>query len=106
MGAMRVPHELGFYGVDHDHTGYSATPSSERDGTVGASWMVPSTTPSSEIGDTVGASWMMAGVEEKHSELEEPFTVAEAEEKDISGEAPEKSATLDAVPDPDLILFT
>ncbi|CAD0099866.1 unnamed protein product [Aureobasidium mustum] len=106
MGAMRVPHELGFYGVDYDHAGLSATPPSERDNTAGASWMAPSTTPPTAIGDAVGASWMTANVEENNSEHEEPFTVAEAEENDISGEVPEKSATLDAVPDPDLILFT
>lgn len=88
MGAMRVPHELGFYGVDNDHTSLTTIiPSSEKD-------------------YVVGASWMASDVEEKHSEIEESFTGAEIEENDIHGDNHEKGAEVDALPDSDLILFT
>lgn len=87
MDAMRVPHELGFYGVDNDHSSLTIT-------------------PLSEIDDVVGASWMASIIEAKHSEHEEPFTSAEVEENVIQEVSHEKSDEVEALPDSDLILFT
>lgn len=88
MGAMRVPHELGFYGVvDNVHTGLS-------------------TTPSNEIGDAVGASWIVPDAEDKHSEREKPLTVAEVEENEIPEGSHEETVIDDSRSGSDLILFT
>ncbi|KAH0359717.1 hypothetical protein KCU65_g9814, partial [Aureobasidium melanogenum] len=87
MGAMRVPHELGFYGVDNVDTGLSMT-------------------PSNEIGDAVGADWMASDAEKKHSEREEPLAIAEVEENDNAEESHDETAVHDAGSGSDLILFT
>ncbi|KAG9665228.1 hypothetical protein KCU95_g1869, partial [Aureobasidium melanogenum] len=87
MGAMRVPHELGFYGVHNDHPGLS-------------------TSPPNEISVAVGASWMTSDAEDEHSEGEEPLTVPEVEENDVPEESYEQSAVDDAGSGSDLILFT
>lgn len=87
MGAMRVPHQLGFYGVDNDHTSFS-------------------TTPPDEIGDAAGASWMVTDAEDNHSELKEPLTVAGVEGNDIPEESHQETAVDGAGSGSDLILFT
>ncbi|KAH0123778.1 hypothetical protein KCU67_g17805, partial [Aureobasidium melanogenum] len=87
MGAMRVPHQLGFYGVDNDQTSFS-------------------TTPLNEIGDAVGASWMVSDAEVNHSELKKPLTVAGVKENDISEESHQDTAIDGAGSGSDLILFT
>ncbi|KAG9951376.1 hypothetical protein KCU85_g2735, partial [Aureobasidium melanogenum] len=87
MGAMRIPHELGFYGVDNAHTGLSIT-------------------PPNEIHDAVKASWRAPNTEDKHSQREEPLTIAEVGENDIPEESHEETAVDDSRSGSDLILFT
>ncbi|KAH0352691.1 hypothetical protein KCU83_g3371, partial [Aureobasidium melanogenum] len=87
MGAMRVPQELGFYGVANENTDLSIT-------------------PPNEIGDAVGASWMASDAETNLTELKEPPTVAGVEENDISQGSHEDSAVDNAGSGSDLILFT
>ncbi|KAH0039251.1 hypothetical protein KCU78_g1337, partial [Aureobasidium melanogenum] len=87
MGAMRVPHQLGFYGVDNDHTSFS-------------------TTPPNEIGDAAGASWMVSDAEDNHSELKQPLTVAGVEGNDMPEESHQETAVDGAGSSSDLILFT
>ncbi|KAH0334002.1 hypothetical protein KCU81_g9616, partial [Aureobasidium melanogenum] len=87
MGAMHIPHELGFYGVDNAHTGLSIT-------------------PPNEIHDAVKASWRAPNTEDKHSQREESLTIAEVGENDIPEESHEETAVDDSRSGSDLILFT
>ncbi|CAD0114546.1 unnamed protein product [Aureobasidium uvarum] len=91
MGAMRVSHELGFYGVDRDK-------------------IDPNVAFVKKIGDVVESDWMASDVEEIHSEHEGNVPAAGVEESETHDcgdkENTENVAGGDAVPNTDLMWFS
>jgi hypothetical protein len=107
MGAMRVPHELGFYGLRIQD---NITPSRTQN----------NITPSPE--PDVAAGWMAADVESPHIEhVESPATeheesppdkhdevvsVADVEERELDGEFRAQTMEADTTSGTDLIMFS
>jgi hypothetical protein len=85
MGAMRVPHELGFYGVRHAHTHINTT--------------LPTKLESA-------ADWMNSDVEAHDSEHDEAMADIEAEERAVDDGGRVQDLEDDNRSGSDLILFS
>lgn len=109
MGAMRVSHELGFYGLSETRAQANITPFTEADITPCTepditSFTESDITPSTE--PDVTADWMMSDVEDQSSEHEEVEAVAEVEERDVGDGGRVQTPEADKLPDIDLIMFS
>lgn len=101
MATMRVPHELGFYGLRHVHNQVNTTPPTEPD---------------------IEADWMKSDVEDRTSEHDEPMDeamadaeveehdevvpVAEVEKLNLNAGDRPQTPEVDNRSGTDLILFT
>jgi hypothetical protein len=86
MGAMRVPHELGFYGLSEARAQANITPFTESNISPCTEpditpFTEPNITPSIE--PDVMADWMMSDAEDQPSVHEEVEAVAEVEGRDV-----------------------
>lgn len=101
MGAMHVPHELGFYGISETRAQVHIAPFTQPDITP---LHEPDITPSTE--PDVTADWMMSDVKDQFSGHEEVVAIAEAEERDLGDGDCAQTLDKDTLPDIDLIMFS
>ncbi|KAH0293747.1 hypothetical protein M436DRAFT_62561 [Aureobasidium namibiae CBS 147.97] len=101
MGAMRVPHELGFYGIRHIHTPINTTPPAEPDLT--SDWMKSDVEDSTSEHDEPGDETMADAEAEEHDEV---MPAAEVEKLNIDPSDRPQTPDGDNRSATDLILFT
>jgi hypothetical protein len=109
MGAMRVPHELGFYGLSEARAQAHIAPFTEAGITL---FTEPDITPFTEPDVTLStepdvmADRMMSDVEDQPSVYEEVEAIAEVEERDSGDGGRVQTPEADKLPDIDLIMFS